>query len=326
MSTEDQLRLLWIKGIQQVSGKRAVSTELFFKSNNTTAERIVEQEKFSLYVANPKKSSEYLAHEADRFSSAAFETLSCETARPETPHAVAWSLIRSYYAAFFSLHALIRLHGWSCTNVTKEIAVQINNEAKLLYPSSLKISAGLYLIQFASAGSDITATRLDSGSGGSHEQLWSILEKYLFALTKASLLVENENYGSSDFSHSIERLRQRIKKYGGHSWFTRTRNRLNYAHGFGAWFPYTNSQAYREIHVSTTKWLDQPTHCLSSAQRDELVEFSEACSFIVSMCRTTVLDLVRRSAVKSTFQYSSQPLILQATNILQSKPASKHHI
>jgi hypothetical protein len=328
MSAEEQLRLLWFKDIQQALGKRTATTQNFFTFQNITSDQIVDIGVLEIYVGNPKKSREYLAHEADRFSSAAFETLTCDMLDLENTKSIAWPLIRSYYAAFFALHALIRIHGWSCTNITSEIAERISRDARTLYPISLQLSSGLYLFKFESGGRRAKGVRMDGLSGSSHEKLWSLLVEYLSDLTRVSLQAVDEDYASSRFSNAIELLSTRVKKFGGVKWFTKTRNKLNYSHEFGAWFPYTDAPNHHEIHQNSAKWLGDPADCLTAINSEELFEFSEACLFIVSMCRTTILDLSKRSKSSSTFKLSSYLLIENATRKLvpnqkQTKPKAR---
>lgn len=112
MSAATALRPLWLAGITDCKGARKVTTESFLRTKIVHVNSQPTSGKFTLYVGNPTKIPEYFSHEADRFSSAAFESLIVETPRREYPRSIGWLLIRSYYSAFFALHSIMRLHGW----------------------------------------------------------------------------------------------------------------------------------------------------------------------------------------------------------------------
>lgn len=97
---------------------------------------------------------------------------------------------------------------------------------------------------------------------------------------------------------------------GGANWFSQVRNRVNYAHEYGAWYPYIDSTCdVNRIATCFDGWLGPPDQALLDRSPDELIEFSKACSFIISLCRITVDDLVFRSKSNSPFRSSSGRLL-----------------
>ena len=308
MSLENSLRLLWIGGITNCSGPRSANTERFLSPRQVTVTGFSHHAGLTLYSANTKNSIEYFAHEADRFASAAFESLIVGSREDAHPRSTGWLLIRTYYAAFFALHALMRLHGLACTRVPTGNVNTLNKELLALFPAAPPLTAGLYLLSLQSDGKEVSCSKLDAGLGGSHEILWHLLEHYL-KLATAKILA-NSDPENQVLALAIDDFRAIITRFGGASWFTRVRNKINYSHEYGTWFPYTGSTCdYQRIEATLSGWTGSPDKVLQTASGDELIQFAAACSFLVSTCSTTVRDLAFRSKSNSPFRLSSGLLV-----------------
>lgn len=300
---------MWLQGINNAKGARALNTEKFLSTSNVTPDPISDPHKLSFYVGNPKRTPEYFCHEADRFASASFETLLSNAPVVGYERSTAWQLIRGYYAAFFSVHALLRLHGLACTRITSTTIAPLNREVQRLHPGSLLMSGGLYYMRSQSGGSEITLTKFDSSAGGSHEALWALLTDYMRTATQKALLDSTDNVASASFATMIDKFNLVVKKRGGDMWFTQVRNRVNYSHGYGSWFPYQGSttDTARVAHC-LDGWLKEPGEVLIDMSADEITQFAQACSLLVSLCRATIQDVAFRSAARSPFRLSSARL------------------
>lgn len=309
MSAAIALRPLWLSGITECKGARKVTTDRFLRAKIALINSQPTSESFTLYISNHKKIAEFFCHEADRFSSAAFESLIVETSRPQYPRSVGWLLIRGYYAAFFSLHSLMRLHGWACTRLTPEVSTILNKEARLLFPGGERIDAGLYLARTSNNNPELTFENL-GGKGASHEALWSVLFPFLAKLTDIALDNPVDEQASQQLVASVEQFRTLVSKNGGAVWLTRVRNKINYSHEYGAWHPYEGSTCDTNRIMSVLeRWRCEPAEVLSTGTTDELLQFCEACAFITSLCHTTVKDLIYRSVANSPFKLSSGRLL-----------------
>lgn len=303
MSSIDSLRLAWIRGITDCTGERSMTTEKLLVPNRVTVVDCGE-DRVRLYAGNRQHLVNYFAHEADRFASAAFESILTGSRSENYPRSVGWLLVRCYYATFFAAHALLRLHGWACARITPPSLIGINKEISVLFPNQQSLKSGLYLIKFLPGGSELDFEKMDSGLGGSHEMLWSLLTPYLNSITTAALL--NSSPEHQQFVSMIDSFMQFIKKSGGSNWFTQVRNRVNYAHEYGAWFPYRRSTTdYDRISRAMSGWAGLPEGISVKAGGGELVEFAAACSFLISACCTTIRDLTYRSKANSPFRTSS---------------------
>ena len=306
MSLANSLRLLWIGGVTGCVGPRTSTTECFLSPKQVTVTGSNGQGMLTLYAANTKHSIAYFAHEADRFASASFESMLI--GRDSTFHSrsTGWLLIRCYYAAFFALHALMRLHGWACTRVLPSNIKLLNKELSLY--SNETLNAGLYLLNLHADGKELSFSRLDSSIGGTHELLWHLLEKYLQSATSTVLSYNDPT--NQELVSAIDDFRKIVDKFGGPIWFTRIRNRVNYSHDYGTWFPYTKSTSdYERISVALSGWSGLPENVFQTTSEDELMQFAAACAFLVSACATTIRDLAFRSKSNSPFRLSSALLL-----------------
>lgn len=308
MSVAHSLRLLWIRGLPSSTGPRSFTTEKFFQPRYVTVSHC-HNDGLQLYAGNPSNAVSYFSHEADRFASASFESLITGIKATRYPRSTAWLIIRAYYAAFFAVHALIRLNGWACTRLLPNTILKLNKELNQLYPSSSKLAAGLYLVRLLPDTREICCKKIDGTTqGGTHEALWSVLADYLDAATTTVLSYPDQDH--QEFFVLINNFKELINRHGGCVWFTQLRNRINYAHEYGAWFPYSKSTCdYDRLESVISLWKGDPAQALKSAGDDELVLFMGACAFLVGVCSTTIKDLAFRSRPSSPFRTSSALLL-----------------
>src|SRR5687768_7618018 len=98
MSLADSLRLVWFRGLTDAVQRDGSATEVFLSSRTNTVVSAGPDE-FRLFSGNPRDASVYFANEADRFASAAFESLLTGGRNNVFPRSTAWLIIRCYYAA-----------------------------------------------------------------------------------------------------------------------------------------------------------------------------------------------------------------------------------
>lgn len=301
---------MWFAGITDCKGARKVTTDSFLTTKTVHLISAARSGKFTLYVSNKKKLSEFFCHEADRFSSAAFESLAAETVRPTFPRSIGWQLIRGYYAAFFALHSLMRLHGWACTRLTPSICTRLEREGRLYFTESEQIKAGMYMIKVVDTSTELTFSSLGANAGGSHEVLWGGLFEFLTEMTNVTLAEPVDEHASQQLVDSVTAFKELLQKNGGPQWLTKVRNKVNYAHEFGVWHPYNTSTCdSARVAEVLERWKMEPSNVIVKATSDEILQFCEACAFLVSLCRATIKDLAFRSAANSPIKLTSGRLL-----------------
>ncbi|ARD58961.1 hypothetical protein Y71_03155 [Kosakonia radicincitans DSM 16656] len=119
------------------------------------------------------KFGKFIASEAHRFYLASLVSL--ERSRQSQPHNLAWQVVEHYYAAYYSVHYLMRISGFSLSNLDDKAVKAFKKSA--LVPLD-KLQAGLSTLEFTEDCRDITIIKNDKG-GGSHKDAWSIWTKIL---------------------------------------------------------------------------------------------------------------------------------------------------
>jgi hypothetical protein len=212
MSVANSMRLLWIAGINDCTGLRSWTTDKLFKHTNVTVSAVSPID-FCIYLGNASQSTQYFAHEADRFATAAFETLLTGSKSEAYPRSTGWLLIKTYYAAFFALHSLMRLHGWACTRLSSENLRSINKEISQFFPGNRLFDAGLYLIKYENGGRQLRCLTLNSSLGGTHEVLWSLLRAFFDEIT--IVVLSNQNQDGQKLAVMLGDFLKSLDPFGG---------------------------------------------------------------------------------------------------------------
>lgn len=308
MAITDALRLAWMPDIHRCGGARSYTTHRLLRPQVVTPSSGPWLGGFRLYVANPRDAMQYFGHEADRFATAAFESMLINERSANYPRSVGWLLIRSYYAAFFSVHALLRVHGWACTRLSPADTLMLERQFKSLYNAAPPLHAGLYMMKSGSAGVDLDLQHMQLKNGGSHEALWGLLPGFISELGSCSVTGAQTDH--QDLIGVLSDFETLVNKFGGPAWFTRMRNEVNYSHARGTWFPYEKATTdFYRLANHIDGWLTVDRPALAAIEGDELEVFASACAFLLTLCKLTFKDLARRSKPNSTFRRSSGLLL-----------------
>lgn len=116
----DVTRPFWLPGLNEVSGNHIKGIGGWICDEEYQIYSPPGATKFALNVSYSAPLLQAYAAEINRISVAAFETMS-ELSRPlRFPKSTGWLIIKTYYAAFFSAHALIRMLAKSCSLLGRE--------------------------------------------------------------------------------------------------------------------------------------------------------------------------------------------------------------
>jgi len=137
----------------------------------------------------------------------------------------------------------------------------------------------------------------------------TVLTDYMRTATERALLDPTDPVASAKFAATIEKFNSIVKKRGGNMWFTQVRNRVNYSHGYGSWFPYQGSTTdTTRVERCLAGWIKEPSEALIDSAGDEITQFLQACTLLTSLCRATIQDVAFRSITSSPFRNSSARL------------------
>lgn len=243
-----------------------------------------------------------LANDCNRMAMAAIESISGVQADGMFPKSSAWATIRSYYAAFFAAHSLLRVFGYSYSQLEFDHTKKIFEMAKALNVHGIhtKIESGFYSIQI-----DKTFTTLVfEKKNDSHKDMWKgflILIDSLIANIGATAAISAHRIKAQDL---LMETRRGVTKNGSRAmgnWLSELRNQVNYQHSHGAWYPYEVGAINRRIVESATSSWKKPTDTFSVASKSKEMElFFESTSLLLSFLREMIAVCTEKSGDKGS--------------------------
>ena len=308
-------RPFWLSGIHAVSGRQSRGLAAW-----------ISDEKFQVYVQIARDSATLtvqeiepiaLAFAADctRMVSAALESAVDVEPSTRLPRSKAWLVIRTYYAAFFAAHGILRMLGISLTKLEAPHAKAVSDIADLYQNANgTTLTKGLYVCRCDAAAKTLSLTKADT-SDGSHVAMWRLFYQTLSAIEQ-SLLAGNAPSGpalqvAAKITEACSALSYGSAGSKG-SWLSEVRNRINYRHDFGVWYPYADRPEYYDrLHDSFGKWRTDPMQITVWPQPGrDLQRFAEVCALIVAICREMSEEMSLRCPKGASFHRTGGLAIL----------------
>jgi len=308
----DAIRPFWINGLNEITGKQSGSFSKWIIDGNYQIYTNIKSEFFTLKI-DPSISSrnsllKAFAFDCNRMASASFESIQLISKSELFPKSTAWSVIQSYYSAFFAAHSILRMFGISCSQLDSVAINKVVEIANLFEknPAGVNIKNGYYKCRYDYTTHQLCCSPLASG-GGSHENFWKTFynefKKISSNILSASLIPDAD---AQKVSGQIDAMCFNLSRNGmnGGNWLSHIRNKVNYQHEFDCWFPYQNTtkRSVSELYETSQTWLIDPMHISLTATRDILL-FHRTCNFIVSLCRTLIEYMSDRCPEGKTRSY-----------------------
>lgn len=176
-----------------------------------------------------------LSGDCSKFSRAACETIAGLRTEPKAPKNAAWFVVRSYYAAFYSAHAFLRLFGRTCTNLDgveltklKEAATAYGHEAP---------SKGFYKVNISADQQTLEFEKLQN----SHEDTWATVYKVLGELRNAAATVAAPKASRDITVQLLSDIRDTMScngRFANGNYLSFFRNQVQYRFAEQTWYPY----------------------------------------------------------------------------------------
>lgn len=241
-----------------------------------------------------------LASEITRFSCAAYESL-LDAGPPETAlRSLGWTLVRHYYATFYSAHALLRIAGTSLTYLSASVVTDLNKVAGQYLGVSPQLISGLYLVGVDTLNRNVVSLKpISSGKGGSHEEMWGYFLQLLADIENSILSSQGHISSALQAVQVSKSLRISLCSQGKNNgaWPSSIRNAVNYRHDYGVWYPYSRSAKQAEDLVKRMKnWsqLDSPSVLIGGAT-DDLSKFVDLCNIVTQFMTGALKDVSKRA-------------------------------
>ena len=305
----DAIRPFWLPRIQTVTGRPIKGLHGFLLDRQYQIYTAPTAGRVELSCADLNPLLKAFAFDITRFASAAIESIA--DVRPDSvfPKSTAWLMIRTYYAAFFSAHALSRMLGVSYTRFEGNHTASIYKVADLFLSSPAmvipRLNSGQYRCEVDYANNIVRCELLTSNaSGGYHEVFWTSFVKLLKQLSNnllsATTGTPEANLRASEALDALTNILETSGEPG--SWLSKVRNAINYQQALGCWFPYSDpKEKVGHTFARAEKWqLDLDKFNLSG-NGDELEQFHSASLYLIALCREIALDMSERAPRGKSF-------------------------
>jgi hypothetical protein len=320
---EDSIRPFWVQGLNDISGHVVKGLGGWIRDEDFQIYSGVQADSFALAVADSRSLLSAFAADVNRLSTASLES-AISVARIEgLPRSTAWTIIKSYYSAFFAAHSILRILGLSVSRFDGNQVNSVNKIANVFGAILQPATKGHYRCTFDSSKKELSCTKINLGSGGVHEAFWSVFNARLRQLSTDVLILKigtiaNNQVASAKLSELSENLCG--DPATGGSWLSFMRNEVNYSHRWGTWYPYEGYQATHgdRLYDGHFIWVEDPLRIdLASYAGRDLLRFQQTCNFLVALCRALVIDMSRRCSTGNSFHTYGPLAIL---NLVRQRP------
>ncbi|WP_019935953.1 hypothetical protein [Oceanimonas smirnovii] len=211
---------------------------------------------FKLRFQDADKINIALANDCNRFSQAAIESMWCIGKVEKLPKSTAWATVQMYYSAFFAVHALLRIFGRACTQLDSshvEAVYQVASATNMDSGTSC-IENGFYISVIKNNGIEYKKLK------DSHADTWLSFSNLLTWIINNIESTTGLGKHKSDAIDLVSNLKQAMSQSGAAkgNWPSQVRNRVNYQHSHGVWYPYKNALHDHEAILRNSEWLKQP--------------------------------------------------------------------
>lgn len=258
------------------------------------------QQEIVLDFRDPTGIAAATASDTSRLATAALQSmtnLGYELA--EDKNALPWGLIRLYYAAFYSAHAVLRLLGRSiCYLESRHTGHLVSLGAAIGTPASFPITAGMYRCAVTQSFTTLSLTKVSASAlGGSHESFWTYFETQLREVENNVLNGPLPRSDSQAVAVKLAEFRKLIAHGATFGWLSRIRNEVQYRQSHLVWFPCAvDRKDRRALGRLVAHWNSDPMSIsLGLPSADLLTRFVLACIFPISWCGTLLTRIQDRS-------------------------------
>ena len=221
-----------------------------------------------------------LANDCNRFSQAAIETMWCIGKVEKLPKSTSWASIQMYYSAFFAAHAILRMFGRACTQLDKNHVDVVYQVAQVtqMHGNVTGIENGFYNSMMENGC--VTYKKLKE----SHADTWfsfsNLLTWIIEQIPNTSGLGKHK-YSAIDL---VSSLKSSLAKSGAakSNWPSMVRNKINYQHSHGVWYPYKGAVHDADAVLKNSEWSKFPDSFDIKARKNDVQTLFNISNLILS--------------------------------------------
>lgn len=308
MKHYELLRPLLLQGLLRTEVSEAgCDFKKWISSGNYIVRNIPTSKIIEIEINNEYAFHHMLAFDGCRMACASFETMENIQTVKSLPKSFGWIAIKSYYAAFFSAHSILRCFGYTCSQLERGHITLLNSYGQALgITGMIRPEAGFF------AGKYNPSTRMHTikKMRNTHEDTWRTLVKCLRAISNDILnvsgLTPHKQQVSADLDDIIFRLTDHDRLIHG-SYLSQYRNAVNYRHEHDAWHPYGKHGIKAEKIISVlTKWQEESLTPPVWKESHDSYNFFLTCRDIVNL-NYQIIQLILNNSVNTSNIYKRWP-------------------
>lgn len=292
----ETLRPLFAPGVISARAQHAMPFQQLLREDKTGFYAYCGPGHWTLDFGEKQRLAGYLAYDANRMGSAAFQSFETARVGMSDRHRMPWALIQAYYAAFYAGHSVLCAFGRNSKRLDAALVTYLNRilsaQSQASGQSQALLSSGLHLITAEPSGTVLTLAPLASGAskGGTHECFWDVFHDEIRRLGDEVLALSTPR---QDTQATFAKLADLLYAMCGpqphrKAWLSQVRNDVQYRHERNVWFRAKSPPNATLLSEIMCKWRDDPMEIELRSQPDELRRFVASCTFIVSMCRAVL--------------------------------------
>ncbi len=170
-----------------------------------------------------------------------------------------WRMIQTYYAAYFSAHAILRFFGKSFSHLESGHVQFLKGRCASEVGYTPNLPSAYYLLTLSSD----TRTLAFEKCNESHKDLWKCFQSLLQSISTEALTLRASEARRQSLSKKFTDLIDALSARGRHpagNWLSHMRNEVNYKSLHGVWFPFHKSTpVFDELMNNVKGWRDCST-------------------------------------------------------------------
>lgn len=310
----DLLRRQWLPGLAEVEARKSLSdVRGWIVGRNFQVYQPVRYPAV-LAFSDRRPLCEAFAGEIVRMSMASCESVASIAPVSRLPRTRAWAVVQWYYAAFYAAHALLRMFGTGLIQLERGHVNEIRRIA-LAFGEPCDVEGGFHSVRVN--GATLVLDKM-TANGGSHEFLWSVFDRFLAGTSSSLLAAGGSSSDVQTLALRLDDLRAvlNLPPATAGSWLSYIRNRVNYRHELGVWYPHGEETVERSAILDTavgSAVLADDVLLPPAGRAPALQSFLSACRFIVALCEDSAAEMSYRSTARRSFHQNG---ILRLRNML----------
>ncbi|SIS44544.1 hypothetical protein [Neptunomonas antarctica] len=222
-----------------------------------------------------------LANDCNRFAQAAIESMWSVGKVDKLPKSTGWAAVQMYYSAFFAAHAILRIYGRACTQLEPN---HVNKVFEIASATQFddgvsSIESGFYFSLISNG--EIKFKKLKE----SHADTWSSFSTLLTWLIDNISSTTGLGLHKSDAITFLSEIKAIIHSSGAAkgNWLSQIRNKVNYQHSHGVWFPYKFALHNNEAVLRNAEWLKEPKSFDLGVSHNDISKLYSVSNTILSL-------------------------------------------